>query len=142
MAKVLKERKFIECFKSSMTGSCNYCKTRTWNLNNKIYAMKKPDGKWLACSDRACYLEQGGTLTLFKGDPLPSDEPISNTGIEDLFWKPNPDQILNFVQTDLIFEAVDELRIRFKGSNTDYLVDTKKLEELFSMIASRKEPIK
>jgi len=60
-----KERKFVECFKSNKDGSCNYCKTRSWRTGNKIYAMKK-DGKWLACSDRKCYLEQGGNLTLFK----------------------------------------------------------------------------
>jgi len=60
-----KERKFIECFKSNKDGSCNYCKTRSWRTGNKVYAMKK-DGKWLACTDRKCYLEQGGKLTLFR----------------------------------------------------------------------------
>lgn len=62
-----KEYKFVECFKSVMDGSCNWCKIRLWNKGNKIYAMKKPDGKWLACTDRKCYLEQGGKLTEFNG---------------------------------------------------------------------------
>ena len=67
MSMDLKERKFIECFKSIIDGSCNHCKSRSWKKENKIYAMKKKsDGKWLACSDRKCYLEQGGTLTIFK----------------------------------------------------------------------------
>jgi len=61
-----KERKYVECFKSIMDGSCNWCKTRSWNKGYKIYAMKKEsDGKWLACKDKQCYLDQGGKLTLF-----------------------------------------------------------------------------
>jgi hypothetical protein len=76
-----KEYKFVECFKSLMEGSCNYCKSRSWNKGNKVYAMKKPDGKWLACTDRKCYLEQGGKLTLFEKDP---PKPSDSQSISDL----------------------------------------------------------
>jgi len=66
-----KERKFIECFKSNKDGSCNWCKTRSWKVGNKVYACKNPIGKWLACTDRKCYLVQGGKLTLFN-DNVPT----------------------------------------------------------------------
>ena len=68
MSTDLKERKFIECFKSICPGSCNYCKSRSWNIGNKIYGMVVAPGskKWFVCSDRKCYLEQGGILTIFK----------------------------------------------------------------------------
>ena len=71
-----KEFKYNQCFKSKNQGSCNWCKYRTWNVGNKIYGMKKNDGKWAACSDRQCYLEQGGTLTLFKRNDITTVKPV------------------------------------------------------------------
>ena len=107
--------------------------------------MEKPNGAgWAACTDKKCYLEQGGKITLHKKKEEPIEIPL-----EDFRWDsnevelPDDDEILtlNFVPTDLIFLDVDELRIRFKGSGMDYIVETKKIEQLFAMISTRKEPI-
>jgi hypothetical protein len=73
-----KERKFVECFKSNRDGNCRWCK-RTWKTGNKIYAMKNTDNKWIACSDRHCYLDQGGNITEFNSkEPIMPDFPNSN----------------------------------------------------------------
>ena len=73
----LKEFKYIQCFRSDRDGWCNYCNTRTWKKGYKIYWMEKPNGDgWAACTDRKCYLEQGGTLTLFKGDYIPTVQKV------------------------------------------------------------------
>ncbi len=75
MSVILKERKFIQCFKSTRDGSCNHCRIRAWKKGYKIYAMQNDNGKWLACTDRKCYLEQGGILTVFDGTPMyPKEE--------------------------------------------------------------------
>lgn len=78
-----KERKYVECFKSKMDGSCNWC-TRTWRKDNKIYAMKKDDGKWIACTDRQCYLDQGGKITVFQAEPQTPSWELSSDEIFDL----------------------------------------------------------
>ena len=114
--------------RSDKDGSCNWCKTRKWKVGHKVYVFKKSDGKWAACTDRKCYLEQGGKLTISKN-------PLTGTVEAAL-------PAISFVTVDLIFSDVDELRIRFEGSNTDYLIDIEKIEALFSMIAARKETIK
>ena len=84
-----KERKYVECFKSVIDGSCNYCIERSWKTGNKIYAMKQPGGKWIACTDKKCYLDQGGKLTLFKHDPPMAKQPESSD------WKLSADEILD-----------------------------------------------
>jgi len=81
-----KERKYVECFKSLTNGSCNHCKSRTWNTGNKIYAMKKPDGKWLACTDKKCYQEQGGKITQVVRKK--KDTP-KNIGLDEFRWPSN-----------------------------------------------------
>lgn len=75
-----KERKYVECFKSIYNGSCNWCKSREWRKGNKVYAMETPEGKWLACTDKKCYLEQGGKLTLFNNNIVTTEQETPNRG--------------------------------------------------------------
>ena len=77
-----KNWKYKECFKSNKEGSCNWCKSRFWNEGNKIYALKKDNGKWIACTDKKCYLEQGGKLTLY----TTKKEQPTEVSLEDFRW--------------------------------------------------------
>jgi len=48
------------------------------------------DNHWIACTDRKCYLEQGGTLTVFNGTPM--------YPIEEQTDKPNNDLLNKVLQ--------------------------------------------
>jgi len=76
----LKEFKYTQCFLSDRNASCNRCGTRSWKKGHKIYGGKKPDGKWAFCSDKKCYQEQGGKLTLHdeKNITIPDVEQVSS----------------------------------------------------------------
>ena len=86
----LKNWKIKECFISDRDGWCDHCKTRTWKKGHKIYWMEKPNGSgWAACTDKKCYLEQGGKITEF----YKKDNPPNNIGVEELVWPSNKVEI-------------------------------------------------
>lgn len=89
MSQMLKERKFVQCFRSNKNGSCNHCKKRSWLVGYKIYGMKDEKGRWLVCSDKKCYLEQGGILTVYDGTPLYPEEELKAKQC------PNNDDLVN-----------------------------------------------
>jgi len=74
----LKEFKYVQCFRAPYPGRCMYCKTRSWKKGFKIYYVKT-DKETIKCSDKKCYLEQGGKLDLFDGEILPDKLPTEST---------------------------------------------------------------
>lgn len=82
-----KNWKIKECFISDRDGWCNHCKTRTWKKGHKIYWMEKPNHTgWAACTDKKCYLEQGGKITQVA--TLKKDTP-KNIGLDEFHWPSN-----------------------------------------------------
>jgi len=108
----LKNWKIKECFISDRDGWCNHCKTRTWKKGHKIYWMEKPNhAGWAACTDKKCYEEQGGRITIYT-PPVATTEAVFQEEKEppeiQLNMKSDHDLILMLMGKVSILEHVIE----------------------------------
>lgn len=49
--------------KSQYAGTCNKDSNHTWKIGDEIFISKGSDGKWIMCTDKDCYVSQGGKIS-------------------------------------------------------------------------------
>lgn len=48
--------------KSQYAGTCAKVPEHIWKIGDEIFISKGPDGKWIMCTNKECYVSQGGKI--------------------------------------------------------------------------------
>lgn len=90
---------------SSYAGTCKKNQEHKWNVNDPIFMQKNSDGSWLMCSNKDCFIAQGGTIeeqAKGKGGGRTMDMSLAFAkGFNDYAWKIATDHAKELFPDDL-----------------------------------------